>query len=154
MQYELNTDVYICANRFLMDDFCAAIRRSTIDMLEGAGTDAAHPTVLRLAGKLYANVPETDELVKMLLARIGFLQPTLWARYPEETNEIMQVYPEMVTKILLETVLRHQTASIRTDLPPMETGLAEAVAAQSQQNGMAPYNPRNYAHNARTNWFD
>ncbi|CAM1506523.1 Fc.00g061640.m01.CDS01 [Cosmosporella sp. VM-42] len=120
MAYELTIDVYICANRYLMDDFRNAVARATIDMLETAGNDAAHPTVLRLCQKLLDGVPESDPLLKMVLARVGFLQPLLWKRAPEETSEVLMANPEMVTLMLKETVLRQQATRGRTDLPSME----------------------------------
>lgn len=139
MTYELNLDVYICANRYLMGDFRAAIMRSTIDMLEAAGVDAAHPTVLHLCGKLHAHVPGTDPLLTMVLARMGFLQSLLWKRYPEETSEIMRANPDMVTEMLKETVSRHRILSMGSgsDLPPMET--ANSDNSGHQPSDMAPY---------------
>ncbi|KPM44721.1 hypothetical protein AK830_g1839 [Neonectria ditissima] len=120
LAYELNLDVYICANRYLMDDFRNAVMRSCIDMLETAGTDAAHPRVLRLCRKLFAGVPETDPLLKMVLARVGFLQPMLWKRAPEETSEFLVENPGLAAAILRETVMRHEATSQRPDLPSME----------------------------------
>jgi hypothetical protein len=120
MAYELNLDVYICANRYLMDDFRKSVMRSCIDMLETAGTDAAHPQVLRLCRKLYAGVPEDDALLKMVLARVGFLQPTLWKRTPEETSEFLVENPELAAAILRETVMRHEANPGVPYLPSME----------------------------------
>lgn len=118
MTYELHIDVYICAVRYLMDDFCKAIIGSTVDMLEAAGTDAAHPTVLRLCRKLYTSVPETDPLLRMILARVGFLQPTLWNRAPHETYDLLVDNPELAALMLKETALTHHATTIM-DLPPM-----------------------------------
>lgn len=120
MAYELNLDVYICANRYLMDGFRNAVMRSCIDMLETAGTDAAHPQVLRLCHKLFVGVPEKDPLLKMVLARVGFLQPMLWKRAPEETTQFLVENPELAASILRETVMRHEATSVRPDLPSME----------------------------------
>lgn len=120
MAYELNLDVYICANRYLMDDFRQTVMRSCIDMLETAGTDAAHPQVLRLCRKLHAGVPADDALLRMVLARVGFLQPTLWKRNPEETSAFLIENPELAAAILKETVLRHEANAGMPDLPPME----------------------------------
>ncbi|KAI5465909.1 hypothetical protein BGZ63DRAFT_347275 [Mariannaea sp. PMI_226] len=120
MAYELNLDVYICANRYLMEDFGKSVMRSCIDMLETAGIDAAHPQVLRLCRKLYAGVPEDDQLLKMVLARVGFLQPTLWKKYPQETSEFLVENPELAAAILRETVMRHEANLVTLDLPSME----------------------------------
>ncbi|KAH7162746.1 hypothetical protein B0J13DRAFT_517999 [Dactylonectria estremocensis] len=120
MAYELNLDVYICANRYLMDGFRNAVMRSCIDMLETAGADAAHPRVLRLCLKLVAGVPENDPLLKMVLARVGFLQPALWKRAPAETTQFLVENPELAASILRETVMRHEATFQRQDLPSME----------------------------------
>ena len=111
-----------------MDDFRDAVSRATIDMLETVGTDAAHPTVLRLCQKLLAGVPETDPLLKMILARVGFLQPLLWKRAPHQTNEFLQANPELVTLMLKETVLRQQASSRKPDLPSMERAFEGPIA--------------------------
>ncbi|KAF4983014.1 hypothetical protein FZEAL_1486 [Fusarium zealandicum] len=120
LAYELNIDVYICANRLLMDDFRKAVMRSCVDMLETAGQDAACPDVLRLCKKLYHGVPETDALLKMVLARVGFLQALLWKTAPEETAEFLVGNPEISAAILRETVARHETDSSNVDFPSME----------------------------------
>lgn len=44
-------------------------------MLESAGTDAAVPQVLFLCKRLWKGLPESDPLLKMVFARVGFLQP-------------------------------------------------------------------------------
>ncbi|KAM5365034.1 hypothetical protein ACJZ2D_011229 [Fusarium nematophilum] len=134
MTYELNLDVYICANRFLMDDFRKAVMRACIDMLETAGTDAAHPDVLRSCKKLYDGVPETDPLLKMVLARVGFLQPLLWKGAPEETSEFLVGNPELAAAILRETVLRHEAITVRADLPSMEHMESYGMYEQEEQN--------------------
>ncbi|KAK1636705.1 hypothetical protein BDP81DRAFT_298037, partial [Colletotrichum phormii] len=54
LTYELSLEVYIVANKFLMDDFKTVIQRHCIDMLESAGPDAAQSIVLQLCSKLYA----------------------------------------------------------------------------------------------------
>ncbi|RSM02233.1 hypothetical protein CEP52_008061 [Fusarium oligoseptatum] len=120
LAYELNLDVYICANRFLMDDFRKAVMRSCVDMLETAGADAAQTEVLQLTKKLYNGVPEIDPLLKMVLARVGFLQPLLWKRAPEETSEFLVTNPELAAAILRETVMRHDAISGMAVFPSME----------------------------------
>lgn len=108
MTYELNLDVYICANKFLMDDFKEHVSRATIDMLETAGGDAAHIEVLHLCRKLYAGLSEKDSLLKMVFARVGFLQSILWRRAPEETNEFLVTNPEVGALMLKETATRRE----------------------------------------------
>ncbi|EFQ26403.1 uncharacterized protein GLRG_01547 [Colletotrichum graminicola M1.001] len=52
--YDLSISVYACANKYLMDDFKAAIQRHCVDMLESAGSDAAQSTVLQLSAAVAA----------------------------------------------------------------------------------------------------
>jgi hypothetical protein len=120
LTYELNLDVYICANKFLLDDFKASVARVCIDMLETAGADAAQPEVLRLCRKLYEGLPESDTLVKMIFARVGFLQSLLWRSAPQETHDFLLNHPEISTLILKETVYRREQDHGLNQLPPME----------------------------------
>ncbi len=85
--------MYICANKFLMEDFKREVARVTIDMLETAGSDAAVPEVLRLCRKLYQGLSEVDPLLKMIFARVGFLQPVLWGRDAEDTSPVPRLPP-------------------------------------------------------------
>lgn len=133
LAYELNLDIYICANRFLMDDFRKAVMRSCVDMLETAGADAAQTEVLQLTKKLYSSVPEIDPLLKMVLARVGFLQPLLWKRAPEETSEFLVSNPELAAAILRETVMRHDAISGIAALPSMEHAGAMGNAAYENE---------------------
>ncbi|OTA96955.1 hypothetical protein M434DRAFT_392391 [Hypoxylon sp. CO27-5] len=108
LTYELNLDVYICANKFLLDDFKAAIARVCIDMLETAGSDAAQVEVLRLCYKLYEGLPESDRLLRMIFARVGFLNTYLWRRYPDETSEFFHAHPEVSALMFKETLVRRE----------------------------------------------
>ncbi|KAF4456240.1 hypothetical protein F53441_1603 [Fusarium austroafricanum] len=142
LTYELNLDVYICANRYLMDDFRKAVMRSCVDMLETAGWDAAQPEMMHLCRKLYRNVPEADELLKMVMARVGFLQPLLWKRAPEETSEFLVSNPELAATILRETVIRHSQPT--GDLPSMENAHGMAYEDEWQHLGRTPARTRTY----------
>lgn len=117
--YELNIDVYICANKFLLDDFKTKIARVIIDMLETAGADAAQIEVMQLCTKLYDGISDNDPLLKMVFARIGFLQTTLWRKAPLETNEFLVENPEIGALILKEMAVRGET-DLRSGLPSME----------------------------------
>ncbi|KAI1208799.1 uncharacterized protein F4807DRAFT_134326 [Annulohypoxylon truncatum] len=108
LTYELNIDVYICANKFLLDDFKAAIARSCIDMLETAGADAAQASVLRLCRKLYEGLPESDRLLRMIFARVGFLNPHLWRRDPDATAAFFHAHPEVGALMFKETLGRRE----------------------------------------------
>lgn len=119
LAYELNIDVYICANKFLLDDFKPLIARIVIDMLETAGVDAAETEVLALGVKLYDGVREDDSLLKMVFARLGFLQSTMWQRSPEATNAFLVENPEVAALILKEMAIRSEGV-LRAPIPSME----------------------------------
>ncbi|KAG8165295.1 hypothetical protein KVR01_005570 [Diaporthe batatas] len=118
--YELNIDVYICADRYMLEGFKEKILRVTIDMLESAGPDAAQVEVLRLCRKIYDGVGDNDSLLKMVFARVGFLQPTLWKNSPEETGEFLLTNPEVATLMLKETSIRREEDFSAVPLPSME----------------------------------
>lgn len=120
MAYELNLDVYICANKFLMDDFKEAVAKSCVDMLETAGSDAAQPEVLRLCRKLYEGVSESDILLKRIFARVGFLQRLLWQRAAAETSDFLVSNPEVAALMLRETAARREEDHQGRHLPSME----------------------------------
>ncbi|KAF5684821.1 DNA polymerase theta subunit [Fusarium denticulatum] len=142
LAYELNLDVYICATRYLMDGFRKAVMRSCVDMLETAGWDAAQPKMMHLCRKLYLSVPEVDDLLKMIMARVGFLQPLLWKRAPVETSEFLVSNPELAATILRETVMRHSQPT--ADLPSMEHVHTAAYEDEWQNLGRAPARTRAY----------
>ncbi|KAL0938928.1 DEAD/DEAH box helicase [Colletotrichum truncatum] len=120
LTYELSLDVYITANKFMMDDFKTVIVRHCVDMLESAGSDAAQPAVLQLCSKLYAGVPESDVLLKMIFARVGFLQPLLWQRAPQQTSDFLIGHPEVAALMLRETAIRREEDLGSRALPSME----------------------------------
>ncbi|RYP23322.1 hypothetical protein DL765_001231 [Monosporascus sp. GIB2] len=123
LTYELNIDVYICANKFLLDGFKQAITRSCIDMLETAGTDAAQIEVLKLCWKLYQGLPESDQLLRMIFARVGYLQAHLFRRRPRETLEFLHAHPEVSALVLREMGARREEDLGRNQLPAMERPL-------------------------------
>ena len=120
LAYSHDLDVYICANKFMMDDFKAEVARHVVDMLETAGSDAAQPEVLRLCQKMYRGLPEADALLKKVFARIGFLQPLLWSRDAEHTNAFLIGNPEVAAVILRETGLRRDADFGGRPLPSLE----------------------------------
>lgn len=117
--YELNIDVYVCASKFLLEGFKEKIARATIDMLETAGADAAQIEVLQLCQKLYDGVSDDDGLLRMVFARVGFLQGALWRRAPTETNAFLIENPEVAALILKETAIRGEE-DLRGGIPSME----------------------------------
>lgn len=120
LAYELNIDVYIMANKYLMEDFKREVAKATIDMLETAGSDAAAPQVLRLCSKLRRGLPESDPLLKMVFARVGFLQGLLWRKEPESTEKFLHENPEVAALMLRETVVRREEDYGGRNLPSME----------------------------------
>ncbi|KAB5580314.1 hypothetical protein GE09DRAFT_1212764 [Coniochaeta sp. 2T2.1] len=120
LAYELNIDVYILANKFLMGGFKREVARTTIDMLETAGSDAAVSQVLRLCAKLKYGLPDSDPLLKMVLARVGFLQALLWRREPEATEMFLVENPDVAAVMLRETVARREEDWGGRQLPSME----------------------------------
>ena len=75
-------------------------------MLEAAGSDAAVVEVLYLCRKLYDGLPDSDRLLKMVFARVGFLQP--WRRAERETNEFLLGNPEIAPLLLREMAARRE----------------------------------------------
>lgn len=130
MTYELVLEVYICANRFLLDDFMKVVMRRCIDMLETAGVDAAQPAVLQQCRNLLAGVPESDPLLKMVLARVGFLQAQLWKRHPTTTADFLKTNPDVSAMMLRETVLRHDKDMEKAFLPSMERERRKPVSSR------------------------
>lgn len=120
--YAFNLDVYICANKFLLEDFKQKIARVTIDMLETAGSDAATIEVLELCTKLYDGVSDKDVLLKMVFARVGFLQTILWRKAPLETNDFLIENPEVAALVLKEMAIRGE-GDLRSGMPSMERNL-------------------------------
>ncbi|KAK3329644.1 hypothetical protein B0H66DRAFT_33575 [Apodospora peruviana] len=141
LAYELNIDVYILANKFLLDDFKREIARVAIDMLETAGSDAAVPEVLFLCLKLYEGLPEGDNLLKMIFARVGFLQP--WRKAPEETQDFLVAHPEIAPLLLREMASRREEDyGGRSSLPSMERGwfpLAGGPGGLGPGDPLSPY---------------
>jgi hypothetical protein len=109
--------VYILANKFLLDGFKKEIARAAIDMLETAGSDAAVVEVLYLCRKLYDGLPESDPLLKMVFARVGFLQP--WRRAERETSEFLVGNPEIAPLLLREMAARREDDVNGRALPSM-----------------------------------
>lgn len=122
IEYAFNLDVYICANKFLLEDFKQKVARVTIDMLETAGSDAATIEVLELCTKLYDGVSDKDALLKMVFARVGFLQTTLWRRAPSETSSFLIENPEVAALVLKEMAIRGE-GDLRSGMPSMEKNL-------------------------------
>lgn len=120
MAYELNLDVYLCASRFMMEEFKREVAQATVDMMESAGTDAALPQVLHLCVKLLDGLDERDPLLRMIFARVGFLQSVMWQRVPMETSAFLTGNPQVAALILREMAGRREEDGMETLLPSME----------------------------------
>ena len=121
LAYELHLDVYILANKFLLTGFKQEVARAAIDMLETAGGDAAVPQVLALCKKLYEGLSESDPLLKMIFARVGFLQP--WRADAEATNKFLVGNPDIAALLLREMAARREEDVNGRSLPSMERPL-------------------------------
>ncbi|EGS17387.1 uncharacterized protein CTHT_0067120 [Thermochaetoides thermophila DSM 1495] len=66
---------YLLAHRFLLPSFQRAVARAIVLLLESLGSQAATMEVLQSCRTLYDGLPEGDPLVRMVFARVGFLQP-------------------------------------------------------------------------------
>ncbi len=140
LAYELHLDVYILANKFLLAGFKQEVARAVIDMLETAGTDAAVPQVLALCKKLYEGLSESDPLLKMIFARVGFLQP--WRADPEGTNKFLVGNPDIAALLLREMAARREEDFNGRSLPSMEAPLARPSSVAPDHNVLNRfYNP-------------
>ena len=119
LAYSLSVDVYVCAERYLMQDFKECIAAYIINNFEIAGLEAALPSVLQSCKKLSAGVSPMDPLLKKVFARVGFLQARLWKNYPEETSTFFAENPEIAVLLMREMVERKEE-DIKDDLPAME----------------------------------
>ncbi|KAK0729171.1 hypothetical protein B0T21DRAFT_413264 [Apiosordaria backusii] len=66
--------VYITASKFLLEPLKRCVARHIIDLLESAGPDCASLELLYSCSTLYSNLPSYDPLLKMIFARVAFLQ--------------------------------------------------------------------------------
>jgi hypothetical protein len=133
--YTLSIEVYVCADRYLMQDLKGCIaafiinryvtsrdfnhRSLTSDSFEVAGLEAALPEVLRSCKTLYNGVSSMDPLLKKVFARVGFLQARLFKNFQEETQAFFAENPELAFLIMKEMVERREE-DIKDDLPSME----------------------------------
>lgn len=108
MAYELSVDVYVCADRYLMDEFKKCVARAIEDQLETAGVDAAEPKVLHCCKKLYNALPENDVLLRKVFARVGFMLPKLRQKFSAETQEFWMENAEVSWSIMKEMTERRE----------------------------------------------
>ncbi|TVY86400.1 hypothetical protein LAWI1_G007780 [Lachnellula willkommii] len=117
--YSLSIDVYVCANRYLMQDFKAAISAFIINNFEIAGLDAAQPSVLQSCKTLHDGVSLMDPLLRKVFARVGFLQARLWKNFREEISVFYEENPKLVAIIMKEMIERREE-DVKDDLPAMD----------------------------------
>jgi len=121
LAYTLSVDVYVCAERYLMQDFKACIAAYIVNAFEVVGVEAAQPSVLRSCRTLLNGVSPSDLLLKKVFARVGFLQARLWRKFPDDTQQFFADNPELATLIMKEMIeRREEELFIKNDLPAME----------------------------------
>ncbi len=69
---------------------------------------------------LTKGLSEDDPLLKMIFARVGFLQPLLWGRDADGTGQFLVCHPEVAALMLRETANRRQDDVGGRLLPSME----------------------------------
>lgn len=146
LTYMLSVDVYVCAERYLMQDFKSAIAVWIIDNFEIAGMDAAHPSVLQSCKTLHNGVSLMDPLLKKVFARVGFLQARLWRDYKEETEIFFTENPELAALIMREMMERREE-ELKNDLPAMDRPALSPFSPQDPiiiQGPRHPYDRRMY----------
>jgi hypothetical protein len=119
LAYTLSIDVYVCADRYLMQDFKRCISAFIVNSFEVAGLYASIPAVLKSCKTLQQGVSPMDPLLKKVFARVGFLQARMWKNYQEETQSFFAENPDLAFLIMKEMVERREL-DIEDDLPAME----------------------------------
>jgi hypothetical protein len=117
--YSLSVEVYVCASRYLMDDFKNCISDYIINSFEIAGLDAAVPTVLHSCRALHHGVSPVDPLLKRVFARVGFLSARLSKNFPEETQSFFSENPDL-TFLIMKEMIERKEEDRPDDLPPMQ----------------------------------
>ncbi|KAL2142318.1 hypothetical protein VTI28DRAFT_1327 [Corynascus sepedonium] len=122
LTYELHLDVYLLADRFLLGGLKWAVARAAVDMLEAAGSDAGGVVeVLFLCRKLLDGLSSPqDPFLKMVFARVGFLQP--WRRDRERqtaADDFLADNPDIAALLLREMAARREEDASGRYLPSM-----------------------------------
>ncbi|TVY82678.1 hypothetical protein LSUE1_G001810 [Lachnellula suecica] len=129
--YSLSIDVYVCANRYLMQDFKSAISAFIINNFEIAGVDAAQPSVLQSCKTLYEGVSNMDPLLKKIFARVGFLSARLWENFPQQISTFNEENPKILSIIMREMIARREE-DVKDDLPAMDRPIPLAPPAPEE----------------------
>jgi hypothetical protein len=119
LAHSLSIDVYIVANKLLMQDFKDCISAYIINNFEIAGLEAALPSVLQSCKKLSLGVSPMDPLLKKVFARVGFLQARLWKSFPDETSAFFSDNPEIAV-LLMKEMMERKEEDVKDELPAME----------------------------------
>lgn len=126
MAYELSIDVYICADRYCLNNLKRCIEQYITDHLEITGVEAAQPLVLECCKKLHAGLSAQDILLRKVFARVGFLLGRLWRDFPEETQFFLMENPEIGAHIMKETMERREM-EVGDELPPISRTYNDAT---------------------------
>lgn len=122
LTYSLSVEVYVCAERYMMNDLKDCVSKYIINSFEVVGLDAAQPTVLQACKTLHSGLSPMDPLLRKIFARVGFLQAQLWKNYPDETSAFLMENADIMMVIMKEMVVRKEE-DVKGDLPAMEKPL-------------------------------
>ncbi|KAK0673265.1 hypothetical protein QBC41DRAFT_135537 [Cercophora samala] len=115
LTYNLSVSVYISASKFLLEPLKRCVARHIIDLLESAGPDCASLELLYSCSTLYTNLPSYDPLLKMVFARVAFLQcwklPGSLSREGEGDRYLVE-NPEIAALLLKEMASRTEDGGL------------------------------------------
>jgi hypothetical protein len=118
MLRSLDIDVYLCADRFCMEDLKKKVAAHIVTDFEDIGIGAAHPEIFAACQKLYFNLNNEDPLLKKVLTRTGFMLAQLCKNYPEETTRFLGENIDLATILMKETMTRW--SALEDNLPAMD----------------------------------
>lgn len=143
LAYSLSIDVYVCAERYLMNDLKTCISNYIINQFEIAGHDAAQPGVLVSCKVLHAGVPTSDPLLKKVFARVGFLQTRMRKNFRSYANEFFLENPEL-TNLIMQEMGERTEEDVKDHLPSMDRPL---IPPPPRDDVIIPGPRRRYDHN-------
>ncbi|KAK7756840.1 hypothetical protein SLS62_001285 [Diatrype stigma] len=120
-------------------------------VLETAGADAAQMEVLELCDRLYGGLPESDRLLRMVFARVGFLQPQLFRRSPAAALAFLHAHPEVSALLLREVGARREEDFYPPGVAAGSGGMGMGMAGGGPGSG-GPHHPHAHHHHNNPNY--